>query len=87
MTAAMVKRIVLRDRPPRGRRFTCVLTLISIALMGAARDPGPIRAEPKSLERATPGQRSWEKDRDRLFDSEPRGSRLRQRSAWTRPLI
>jgi hypothetical protein len=50
----MAKRIVLRDRPRRGRRFTCVLALISIALMGAARDPGPIRAEPKSLERATP---------------------------------
>jgi Uncharacterized protein conserved in bacteria (DUF2252) len=54
MTSAMAKRIVLRDRPRRGRRFTCVLALISIALMGAARDPGPIRAEPKSLERATP---------------------------------
>jgi uncharacterized protein (DUF2252 family) len=54
MTSAMAKRIVLRDRRRRGRRFTCVLALISIALMGAARDPGPIRAEPKSLERATP---------------------------------
>jgi Uncharacterized protein conserved in bacteria (DUF2252) len=54
MTSAMAKRIVLRDGPRRGRRFTCVLALISIALMGAARDPGPIRAEPKSLERATP---------------------------------
>jgi hypothetical protein len=54
MTSAMAKRIVLRDRPRRGRRLTCVLALISIALMGAARDPGPIRAEPKSLERATP---------------------------------
>jgi Uncharacterized protein conserved in bacteria (DUF2252) len=54
MTSAMAKRIVLRDGARRGRRFTCVLALISIALMGAARDPGPIRAEPKSLERATP---------------------------------
>jgi len=27
---------------------------ISVAVMGAARDPGPIRAEPKSLEHATP---------------------------------
>src|SRR5881296_426216 len=54
MTSAMAKRIVRRDGPRRGRRFTCVLAMISIALMGAARDPGPIRAEPKSLERATP---------------------------------
>jgi len=54
MTSAMAKRIGLRDGPRRGRRFTCVLALISIALMGAARDPGPIRAEPKTLELATP---------------------------------
>src|SRR5438094_9836153 len=54
MTSAMAKRIVRRDGPRRGRRFTCVLALISITLMGAARDPGPIRAEPNSLERAMP---------------------------------
>jgi Uncharacterized protein conserved in bacteria (DUF2252) len=54
MTSAMAKRIGLRDGPRRGRRFTCVLAVISIALMGAARDPGPIRAEPKTLELATP---------------------------------
>ena len=54
MTSAMAKRIVRRDGPRRGRRFTCVLALISIALMGAAHDPGPIRAEPKTLELATP---------------------------------
>ncbi len=54
MTSAMAKRIGLRDGPRRVRRFTCVLALISVVLMGAARDPGPIRAEPKSLELATP---------------------------------
>ena len=54
MISAMAKRIGLRDGPRRGRRFTCVLAVISIALMGAARDPGPIRAEPKTLELATP---------------------------------
>ena len=54
MTSAMAKRIGLRDGPRRGRRFTCVLAVISIALIGAARDPGPIRAEPKTLELATP---------------------------------
>jgi len=54
MTSAMAKRIGLRDGPRRVRRFTCVLALISVVLMGAARDPGPIRAEQKSLELATP---------------------------------
>ena len=54
MISAMAKRIGLRDGPRRGRRFTCVLAVISIALIGAARDPGPIRAEPKTLELATP---------------------------------
>jgi len=32
--------------------FACALA-ISVAAMGAERDPGPIRAEPKSLERTT----------------------------------
>ena len=34
--------------------FTCVFAVISVAAMGAARDPGPIRAAPESLEHATP---------------------------------
>src|SRR5262245_23538576 len=53
MTPAMVKRI-LRDGLLRGRRFACVLAVIFIALMGAARGAGPIRAEPQSLEQAAP---------------------------------
>src|SRR5262245_27384190 len=55
MTSAMAKRIVLRGWPLRRRRFACVLAVVSIVLMGAARDPGPNRAEPKSPEQATPG--------------------------------
>jgi hypothetical protein len=31
-----------------------VFAVIAVAVMGAARSPGPLRAEPKSLERATP---------------------------------
>jgi Uncharacterized protein conserved in bacteria (DUF2252) len=38
----------------RELRHFCLFAVISIALMGAARDPGPIRAEPGSLERAAP---------------------------------
>ena len=38
----------------RKLRQFCLFAAISVAVMGAARDPGPIRAEPKSLERATP---------------------------------
>ena len=55
MTYAVAKRVALRDGPLLGRRFACVLAVISIALMGAAHAPGPIRAEPRSLEHATPG--------------------------------
>src|SRR5262245_3204109 len=54
MTPAMVKRIVLRDGPLRGRHFACVLAVISIAIMGPAHGAGPIRAEPKSLEQEMP---------------------------------
>ncbi len=54
MTYAVAKRVALRDGPLLGRRFACVLAVISIALMGAAHAPGPIRAEPRSLERAAP---------------------------------
>src|SRR6266550_798219 len=54
MTSAMAKCIVRRDGPRRGRRFTCVLALISIALMGAAHGATPLRPDPESLERATP---------------------------------
>src|SRR5258705_5822374 len=50
----MAKRVALRDGPLLGRRFACVLAVISIALMGAAHAPEPIRAEPRSLEHATP---------------------------------
>ena len=35
-------------------RHFCLFAAISVAVMGAARDPRPIRAEPNSLERATP---------------------------------
>jgi uncharacterized protein DUF2252 len=35
-------------------RFACVFAVISVAVMGAARGPGPLRAEPGSLERAPP---------------------------------
>jgi hypothetical protein len=38
----------------RQLRHFCLFVVISVAVMGAARDPGPIRAEPGSLERATP---------------------------------
>ena len=38
----------------RELRHFCLFAAISVAVMGAARDPGPIRAEPKSLERAPP---------------------------------
>jgi hypothetical protein len=38
----------------RELRHFCVLALISVSVMGAGRDLGPIRAEPKSLEQATP---------------------------------
>jgi Uncharacterized protein conserved in bacteria (DUF2252) len=38
----------------RELRYFCLFAVISIAVIGAARDPGPIRAEPRSLERATP---------------------------------
>jgi Uncharacterized protein conserved in bacteria (DUF2252) len=38
----------------RQLRHFCLLAVISVAVMGAARSPGPLRAEPKSLERATP---------------------------------
>ena len=34
--------------------FACVFAVISVVVMGADRDLGPIRAEPKSLEQATP---------------------------------
>ena len=34
--------------------FTCVFAVISVAAIGAARDPGPIRAAPESLKHATP---------------------------------
>ena len=34
--------------------FACVFAVISVVVMGAARDSEPIRAEPKSLEQATP---------------------------------
>ncbi len=54
MTYSVAKRVALRDGPLLGRRFACVLAVISIALMGAAHAPGPIRAEPRSLEHATP---------------------------------
>ena len=40
--------------PRRIRNFPWLLPVIAVALLGAARDPGPIQAEPKSLERATP---------------------------------
>jgi uncharacterized protein DUF2252 len=54
VTYSVAKRVALRDGPLLGRRFACVLAVISIALMGAAHAPGPIRAEPRSLEHATP---------------------------------
>ena len=38
----------------RELRYFCVLALISVSVLGAERDRGPIRAEPKSLEQATP---------------------------------
>jgi Uncharacterized protein conserved in bacteria (DUF2252) len=38
----------------RELRHFCLFAVISVAVMGAARDPGPIRAEPKSVERAPP---------------------------------
>ncbi len=37
-----------------GGLWAIALALISLSVIGAARDPGPIRAEPQSLERATP---------------------------------
>jgi Uncharacterized protein conserved in bacteria (DUF2252) len=46
-----------RHHPHRFRQggsFGYVLVAISVALMGAAHAPGPIRAEPRSLEHATP---------------------------------
>ena len=36
------------------RHIACVLPILVIVVMGAAPDPGPLRAEPESLERATP---------------------------------
>ena len=38
----------------RELRHFCLFAVISVAVMGAARDPGPLRAEPGSLERAPP---------------------------------
>ena len=38
----------------RELRHFCALALISVSVVGAGRDLGPIRAEPKSLEQATP---------------------------------
>jgi hypothetical protein len=36
------------------RHFACVFAVISVAVMGTAHAAGPLRAEPESLERATP---------------------------------
>jgi hypothetical protein len=52
-----VARIAIRK--PRVHRFRqlrhfCLFAVISVAVMGAARGAGPIRAEPGSLERAAP---------------------------------
>jgi hypothetical protein len=38
----------------QGRHFACVFAVISVAVMGTARGPGPLRAEPGSLEHASP---------------------------------
>jgi Uncharacterized protein conserved in bacteria (DUF2252) len=38
----------------RELRYFCLFAVISVAVMGAARGPGPLRAEPGSLERAAP---------------------------------
>jgi Uncharacterized protein conserved in bacteria (DUF2252) len=38
----------------QGRHFACVLAVISVVIVAAAHASGPIRAEPKSLERAAP---------------------------------
>lgn len=38
----------------RELRHFCLFAVISVAVMGAARGPGPLRAEPDSLERAAP---------------------------------
>ena len=49
-----------KEKKHRGHRFhrvgqwAVVLTLISVSVIGAASDSEPIRAEPKSLEQATP---------------------------------
>jgi hypothetical protein len=42
------------DRFRRGCHGAVAFALISISVIGAARDPGPIRAEPGSLDRAPP---------------------------------
>jgi len=38
----------------QGRHFACVFAVIAVAVMGTAHAAGPLRAEPESLERATP---------------------------------
>jgi Uncharacterized protein conserved in bacteria (DUF2252) len=38
----------------RELRHFCLFAVISVAVMGAARDPGPLRADPESLGRAAP---------------------------------
>src|SRR5262245_22701892 len=43
-----------RVRRFRELRHFCVFAVISVAVMGAARGPGPLRAEPGSLKRAAP---------------------------------
>jgi Uncharacterized protein conserved in bacteria (DUF2252) len=54
MIPAMAKRVGLRGGPVLARRFTCLFTVIAVALMETAHGAGPLRAEPESLQRAAP---------------------------------